>query len=78
MMSTTTSTTFPRPHGLHHSPQKKPAAPVETPVHLGPGGLLDIALQPQGSEKPSVVPASALQVPLLTRGDVPLPTCLSG
>lgn len=78
MMSTATSTAFPRPHGLHLGPQRRPAAPVGTPVHLDPFGLLDVTLQPRGSAKPEVIPASALRVPLPTRGDVSLPTSLSG
>lgn len=78
MMSTATSTAFPRPHGLHLGPQRRPAAPVGTLVHLDPCGLLDVTLQPQGSAKPEVIPASALWVPLPTRGMFPSPSVLVG
>ena len=78
MTSTMTSTAFVRPHGLHLSPQRRPAAPTETPVHLDPCSLLNIMLQPRGSAKPEVIQASALWVPVPTRSDVSLPTCLSG
>lgn len=78
MTSTMTSTAFARPHGLHLSPQRRPAAPTETPVHLDPCSLLNIMLQPRGSAKPEVIQASALWVPVPTRSDVSLPTCLSG
>ena len=76
--STTTSTAFPRPRGLHLGPQKKPAAPVETPVRPDPCGLLDITLQPRGSAQPRVVAASALRVPRPTRGHVPRPPVSAG
>ena len=74
MTSTTASTAFARPHGLHLSPQRRPAAPTETPVHLDPCSLLNITLQPWGSAKPEVIQASALRVPVPTRRDVSLPT----